>query len=168
MGAKAAAAVLVVVSVLAWTWRHPTAFPEVAPEVSVSSDRWLVGEPLFVGMTQPFRQGDKAITLHEAEANIVTDTADATVSFGICTLKSDSGGTISSGRAQDIAELCATWGPIGGHRLTSDAASPAQLLMKVTPRQPGTVEIAGAALTYSQGWQRGAQDIGEHLRLLAR
>lgn len=168
VGALAAVTVLATVSVLAWTWRHPTAFPEVASDVSVSSDRWLVGEPLFVGMTFPFTQGEKAVTLHGAEANLVANTADAIVSFGICALKPDADGSISSGRAQDIAELCTTWGPIDEHRLTSDTAPLLQLLMKVTPRQGGTVEIAGAKLTYSQGWQRGAQNIGEHLRLRAR
>lgn len=161
-------AVLSTLSVLAWTRRHPTAFPEVSTEVSAGSDRWLVGEPLFVGMTYPFTQGEKAVTLHEAEANVVTSTADATISFGICTRKPDGSGTISSVRAQDIAELCTTWVPIDEHRLTSDAAPLMQLLMKVTPRERGTIEIAGAKVTYSRGWQRGAQDIGEHLRLRAR
>lgn len=166
VGALAALAVLTTTSVLAWTWRHPTAFRAVDPEVSVSDDRWPVGEPLFVGMTHTFAHDEKAVTLHEAEANLVTNTADATVWFGVCTLKPDADAAISSVR--DITDFCATWEPVDENQLTFAPARFAQLLMKVTPRQRGVVEIAGAKVTYSQRWQRGTQNIGEHLRLRAR
>jgi hypothetical protein len=122
---------------------------------------------MFVGMTYPFHRGEATVTLHEAEARVVTNTADATISFGVCTLK-PKGGSIASVIAPDISKFCDSWVSIDGQRLTSDATSFKQLLMKVTPRQRGDVEIAGAAVTYSLGWQRGTQDIGEHLRLHVR
>ncbi len=133
MGAVAAVAVLAMVSVLAWVWRHPTAFPEVAPGVSTGNDRWPVGQDL-----------------------------------GICTLRPQPRSAIGSGRAADISEECETWVSIDDQRLTSDAEPGQQLLMKVAPRQRGIVEVAGAVVTYSHGWQRGSQTIGEHLRLNVR
>ncbi|MGZ4448403.1 MAG: hypothetical protein ACXVW4_01305 [Nocardioides sp.] len=159
-------AALAVLVPLAWTWRHPTAFPPLPDGVSVSNDRWVVGEPLFVGMTYPFTHGEEAVTLHGAEVGPMSNTADATVSFGICTLK-PGGAAIGSVGAQGVAELCARWAPVDGYRLTSETGPRAQLLMKVTPRRSGTVEIAGTRLTYSQEWRTGTQDVGEHLLLNA-
>lgn len=163
-GVVAAVAVLVAVVAVTWLWRHPTAFPEVPREVSSSSDQWPVGQPMYVGMTYPFHHREATVTLREAEAKILTNTANATVSFGVCTLNPHEAG-IASVAAPDISRFCESWVSIDGQQLTSDAHSLKQLLMKVTPRQPGDVEIAGAAVTYSQGWQRGTQDIGEHVRL---
>ncbi|CAN5144047.1 hypothetical protein BH09ACT12_BH09ACT12_08180 [soil metagenome] len=157
-------ALLTGVSVVAWTWRHPTAFGDAPSEVSTSADTWHVDEAIFVGMTYPVAEGSVPVTLHEAEANVVTNTADATITFGICTLTPDKG-TIGSVRAKGFSTLCTSWLPVADHRLASSTDQPEQLLMKVTPHQPGSVEIAGAAVTYSDGWQRGAQDIGEYLSL---
>jgi hypothetical protein len=162
--AIAGGAVLAAASTIAWVWRHPTAFPTVPTEVSASNDQWPVGQTIYVGMTYPFHRGEAAVTIHAAEANVVENTADATVSFGMCGLKPN-GGAIGSVRTSDILKYCETWESIDGQRLTSDIGSLEQLLMKVTPRQRGNVEIAGATVTYSQDWQDGTQDIGEHLLL---
>ncbi len=153
-------------ALVAWTWRHPTAFPPVAAEISTGSEDWPVDEALFVGMTYPFTRGEDTVTLQEVEANVVTNTADATVSFSICTLTGD--GAIGSVSAADVEDLCSSLLPVADHRLTSDADPSEQLLIEITPRRAGTIEIAGASLTYGQGWQRGSQDVGERIRLIVR
>jgi hypothetical protein len=45
--------------------------------------------------------------------------------------------------------------------------SPDQLVMTVTPHQPGIVLVKGLHVTYSHGWQRGPEDIGMSIRLRA-
>ena len=147
-----------------WFWRHPGAFEPVPDGVSVSSDSWD-GRTMYVAMTHDrLMTPHEVVTLHHVEANVVKNTAQARVEFYICVL--DPGvGSVSSVLGDLIKQLCGTLEPVQESALEIGSDPMQQLIMAVTATQPGEVEIDGAAVTYSRGWQSGTQDVGEHIVL---
>lgn len=137
--------------------------------VSLSSDTWD-GRTMYVGMThERVTTPQEVVTLHHVEANVVKNTAQARVEFYICVIDPRSGvGSVGSANEAIIKQACGTLQPVDESAFEIGADPRQQLIMAVTASQPGEVEITGAAVTYSRGWQRGTQDIGEHLLLLTR
>jgi len=152
-----------------WVWRHPDAFETVPAVVSMSSDSWD-GHTLFVGMThERLATPRETLTLHSVKANIEKNTARATVEFYICEIDPESRfGSVGAVDEAEVKKGCSALSPVRESHYEIGAQPRQQLVMAVTATQQGEVVIAGAALTYSRGWQRGTQDIGEHVVLRTR
>ena len=155
--------VVVALAVVAWVWRHPTTLPDAAPVVSLTSDRLQVNESIYIGMTFDGAYRDSGLTLHGAQPNTVSNTAKASVTFGVCTIDTASGQVSISSVNGSIEDDCSDWTVLGEEPVALGAGQ--QLLMEVTPTKRGAVEIAGADVRYTDGWQTGDQDTGEYLLL---
>jgi len=145
---------------LGWTWRHPTAFSEPGG-FGHAADHYAVGEAFYADLiTAPWGASGE-VHIDSVEPHVVTNTADAEVDFYVCRLADAADGRLGNG-GQDLAdEFCGQLLPAeGGVGLQLDRDARQQLLVKVTLREPGTVRVAGADVTYSDGWQHGTQDTG--------
>ena len=98
------------------------------------------------------------ITVHSAVARISENTADADIELVLCRHSGDGTDIIGSIMAEDVSSYCLEELPIGGAH--ESFPSTAQLLFRITPRQPGTVQIEGIDLTYRDGIRRGTVHTG--------
>lgn len=183
-------ALTLVVGIAAYQWwrHHPDAFAETTDEVDATF--YLeVGEEMYLGMTFTQSGPPVSVTVHSARPRVVRDTADSTLELTVCTLyppgfspkdgalasvnEGDPGDvhltpTVVIATAQDrIRELCSDRYAIDDEPFllaSREFAEPGQqILMLISGSKPGSVEIAGIDLDYSQGRQRGTRQIGEHL-----
>lgn len=143
---SAVLAVLVGTIALGWAWRHPTVLTPAGGGVSVSSDRWVVDRPFYVGVTYPSEHPEGGITVHAAEPNTTVDTAAAEISVGVCTT-APAMPVIGSLSVPSVDEICSRWEPLEGESISLDA---------------------GVDLDYTHGWRTGIQRVGEHLLLEVR
>lgn len=166
---------LVAGGIWAWQWHaHPTALD--GPGSSFRSVPRPVDQPFYSAVTSPGIGDGPVLTLHDARPRIVGDTAASEIEYLRCTvpatIRPTADGTITSigtGGEAMMREMCLDPVPLhDGLRLDLSADAGQQLVMRVTPTQPGKVRIRGTDLTYSDGWQRGTQVVGEHLTLPAR
>lgn len=151
--AAAAVLSLVVLGVLGWQWRHPHAFPGAGNAVGFNAGQ--PGTPVFFGVTYPEDGTDVAVTIHDADVEVVGAGADATVV--VCTLGPQDARSVGV-VAGDVSDYCTSLVPAAGAEL--DVGGRHQVLLEVVPDEPGTLRIDGVDLLYSQGWQRGWQRIG--------
>jgi hypothetical protein len=117
--------------------------------------------PLTYDMVQrSIHEDPETITLNAVRARVLTNTADALITFAVCQRSSEPF-MAADGTA---ARSCETVTDVSGQRvrLTPDATT--TITMTVTPRRAGRVVIRGMAVTYARGadhlWQRGTQATG--------
>ncbi|MDP3967067.1 MAG: hypothetical protein Q8Q02_02205 [Nocardioides sp.] len=155
-------------ALLGWTWRHPTAFPEAGGWGS-THDRARPGVPLYVGMTYPEDDAHGSMTVEKVRANVVSDSADATIDFYVCTVDGSEGiGAIGSAMGDDIDDYCLSLVPAEGVEVDLDAVPMEQVVMEVAIGRPGVVRIEGMDLTYRLGWQTGTQRTGGFVELAGK
>ncbi|MDP3892242.1 hypothetical protein [Nocardioides sp.] len=158
-------AVLAGMVALGWVWRHPTAFGE-AGGWGVSNSSWPLGTTLYVGMTYEPPEATGEVVVRSAQPRVPLDSADSGIAFFVCTVDSSAGvGAVGTVGESDIQEECSSLRPAEGASLTLNATPREQLVMAVTPHQRGRLTVRGVDLTYSHGWQRGAQLIGGEVEL---
>lgn len=160
LGVVLAAAALAIAT---WWWRHPTLFLPTGG--TIGSERVPIGRPIHVGVVG-LRAGDSAtVTIDQVVAQVSQNSADASISFSVC---SDPDGVpigIANGR---LDRWCGQIDPVEKAELTTGEGHFDQVVITIVPARAGAVEIDGVELTYSYGWQRGSQLTGPHLRLVAR
>jgi hypothetical protein len=124
-----------------------------------------VGRPVHVGMTwESLDIEPRTATLHDASARVVRNTAEAKISFSLCRAEKEPIGS-ASGR---LERWCTQVLPIDDTEMTLNADPPDIVLMTIRPTQPGVVRVRGMDLTYTDGWQRGAEHIGSLVVVRAR
>ena len=152
---------------LLWQWRSPEVFDEGFGLLYEDKD-WPVGEPIYLGITQEPHGARGSIEIHGAEPDIVQDNAGVRIDYLLCVVEPSSGvGSIGSVTSTDIDEQCSSLTPVEGQDMELNADPRQQVVVSVTATQPGTVEIGGTELSYSYGWRRGSQFLGEGLVLTA-
>jgi hypothetical protein len=158
-----AAALVLVLGFLAWDWRtSPDTFRGYGNAMRIPL---AVGQPVHVGLTwESLDIEPRTATLHEAGARIVRNTADAEVSFSLCRAEKDPIGAVR-GR---LARWCSEVLPIDDTQMTLNADPRDIVLMTIRPTKPGVVRVRGADLTYTDGWQRGAEHVGALVIVRAR
>jgi len=140
--------------------RQPTAFHNAGGGVIGVENRGL-DDPLYVGMSYEQDDAEGTITIQSARANVVQDSADADVTFYVCSIAPLAGvGAIGSSNEEDMHELCSSLVPAEGATLRLHAIPMQQVVMAITLRRPGLVRVDGMDLDYTLGWQAGTQRIG--------
>jgi hypothetical protein len=102
----------------------------------------------------------ETITLNGVRARVVTNTADALISYAVCQ-RSGEPFMAADGAA---ARSCEIVDDVAGRRVSLTPAATTTITMTVTPRRAGRVVIRGMDVTYARGsdhlWQRGTQATG--------
>jgi len=150
-------------SLLGWTWRHPTLFE--ADALAYGFEQRPVGQRVYVGMTPAVVSAPGPVTLEDIRPVLRTNTAEAEIAFFVCTLD-PTRGIGSVGAVRSLGRACSGVTPVrAGTTFDADAsASPRQqVVMAIEPTAPGLVVIDGMKVTYAAGWQRGSQWIGPHV-----
>ncbi len=161
--ARAVVGVVAVASVAGLGWAgwerdHPTAF--VDNGASVGMDPLPAGKTLYFGVTWPGNP-DHDVVLESAHPRVTTDSAASDVEVVACVAGGLEGTPIGTAFDSHLDRYCSKVLPIWPDepdvRLSS--ARHDQLLIRVTPRRPGRVEIAGVDVVYRDGWQQGHQKV---------
>ncbi len=148
---------------LQW-WSHPTVFGGWGNGFSQTQtvDKMHV---LHVAMTFLSVSGpERVVTIHDAEALVVTNTAKARISFSVCTPKNDE--DIIGAADESLSIYCSEVRPIGSGAvpMTHGPDAKEYILMTLVPTRVGVVRVRYMDLTYSLGsdrlWQRGTESTG--------
>jgi hypothetical protein len=138
-------------------WTRPTAFNVLGNGLETRQTTHNL-HPVTFDMVE--RSIDEAISLHDISARVVTNTADASISFAVCqrdgrTFMAANGTASRSCRSVTNAEARRV-------HLTPDGAT--TITMTVTPHVAGRVVIAGMDVDYRRGanhlWQHGLETTG--------
>jgi hypothetical protein len=149
-----ALSVLIVVSLLVLAWA--AAWSQRTPEVLDMRSSALSVEPgpgrgpFHFAVVPPATSGIVAdVSLVELRPVVVRNTADATISFVVC-----------SARAGKTEGLGAVVGPLDEWCTRTRAAKDTRLrvageyvVMTIAPEQAGTVRVSAVEVTYRNGWQ---------------
>jgi hypothetical protein len=159
-------ALVVTAAIAGWRYRHPTVFAPAMSGLDVGG-RVAVGTPAYVGMTYPHAGSRQAVSVHldGASPRIETNSAEATVTFLVCTLAPNAGvGAIGSALGSSIHTYCSHLVPVSNAHMTVRPALSDQIVMRIVAHAPGVVQVDGLDLHYSAGWQHGWQWVGETSR----
>lgn len=159
------AATLLVLGLLAaagWSsWRsHPNAFFGVYGDYGNGGRYKLSQGPFRSEIAQPLVESG-TVRIDEAEPVVVTNTADARITFSVCTTKPGAG--ISFGGAmRNMTRYCSDVVPLEeGFTLPLGQNAGYQVTMNIDPAHAGTVQVRGVRLTYQHGNQYGTQVVGK-------
>jgi hypothetical protein len=151
-GAKPLVAIAVAAAlVLAGGWwsSHPSRFRPVGNQVGAHAS---IGQPvLFSTDLVPSSE----VTLRQAHARVLADTADATIRMVLCVDASSSAAVRESAK-----EHCDRVLPISGARLSPHLGSDRQVMVEVTLRRRGKVVLDGFDVTYRTGLRLGSESAG--------
>lgn len=153
--------------VVGWrSWRNPGVFYTVPDSVS-SGGAFAVGTPISWGMSYAHKGVDPpGVSIISATPNVLVNTANATIVVRVCTIDRSAGiGAIGS--VHNLHTWCSRLAPPAGATMRLGNYAD-QLVVTVVSSRPGTVLVKGLHVTYSHGWKRGPEDIGEFVRLRAR
>jgi hypothetical protein len=141
-------------------WTRPSTFTELGNAFSMKQAASDLHPVTFDMVQRSVHEGPETITVDEVRARIVTNTADALITFAVCQ-RNDEPFMSADGTA---ARSCDTVTDVADRqvRLTADATT--TITMTVTPRRAGRVWIRGMDVSYARGpyhlWQRGSQATG--------
>ena len=102
------------------------------------------------------------VTFTAMTPHLVKNTSDATVEMLVCQRNGSNTGIGDSYR-EGLADSCASVTPFTSPMTVNLGFMTAQVLVAVTPHQPGVVRISGFDVAYSQGIRRSAQHVGGDL-----
>lgn len=165
-------ALVLAASIVTWKWRHPDVSFRygygIAMTRSVGSTVWTT----LADSDEP--GGGSAITFTSLEPIFKKDGTRATVEYIICeldpaTLEEDRVGAFGYGLTTRYVErYCTSTRPAEGAALILRTNIRQELLVGITPTQPGRTVITGHHVTYRVGWQHGSGDIDVTTRLTTR
>ena len=147
-------------------WTKPTTFGGVGNEFGFKQTTETL-HPVTIDMVQRSAHADaETITVHDVSPRIITNTADALITFAVCRRSGDSLFMAADGLAK---RSCETLTEVEGQqvRLTGDAIT--TITMTVAPRRHGRVVIRGMEVDHTRGpdrlWQRGREATGPVVKL---
>ncbi len=86
----------------------------------------------------------------------VPEGTEADFDYLLCTVNPGQGG-VGLAFEEDLADSCASVDPVKGADMTLGEQ---QLLLAITPTQPGRVLVHGLDVKYTDGWRTGTQHVG--------
>jgi hypothetical protein len=147
-------------------WTKPTAFGGVGNGFGFKQTAETM-HPVTIDMVQrSAHAAAETITVNDVSPRIIANTADAVITFAVCSRSGDAPFMSADGLAK---RSCETLTEVEGQqvRLTGDATT--TITMTVTPRRHGRVVIRGMEVDYSRGsghlWQRGSEATGPVVKL---
>jgi hypothetical protein len=157
-------ATVIVLGLLAaagWWWSswksHPAAFRDYREDLGYAGGEYELSQgPYRIQVADPLVRSGIA-RIDEVEPVVVTNTADARITFSVCTLK-PRGGESFGGAMEDMTRFCSEVIPLEeGHVLPLGHHTGQQVTMNIDPAHAGTVQVAGVRVTYKHGMQYGTQ-----------
>ncbi len=147
-------------AVLAYSqwWTKPTTFTGVGNGFGFKQTTETL-HPVTVDMVQrSVHDGAETVTLNQLSPRVVTNTADARISFAVCE------GTRFMSADGPASGACETVTAVEGHQVRLTGGGPVTITMTVTPQHAGRVVIDGMEVDYTRGsdhlWQHGSQATG--------
>jgi hypothetical protein len=154
----------------AWWWRHPSRTFDsgygIAMKKPVGATSWTPLEP--GGKAQP---GEIVIT--SIKPQMSTDGAAAVVKYVICdldpaTLTAEGVSGFGYGAPdKELTRYCTRVVPAEGASMRLGTTPAEELLVGVTPTQPGRTVIRSHRIEFTEGWQRGSANIHAEVVILA-
>jgi hypothetical protein len=163
--------VILAVGWAAWWLTHPNVLFPLGNGVGT---KMVVGETNAYGTTIITDRGHDGngsqpvtITIHRVTPVVTENTANANVSVVLC--EGPQAGSVGAVTAADVAQLCQTTTPVADEsKFSFNYLKGQQLIVLITPRQPGVVVIHGFQVTYQDGLRRGTQLTGVNIKVHAR
>jgi hypothetical protein len=147
-------------------WTKPTTFGGVGNGFGFKQTTETM-HPVTVDMVQRSAHADaETITVNDVSPRVISNTADALITFAVCRRSEDSPFMSADGLAK---RSCETLTEVEGQqvRLTGDATT--TITMTVVPRRHGRVVIRGMEVDYTRGsghlWQRGSEATGPVVKM---
>jgi hypothetical protein len=141
-------------------WTKPSTFTAVGNGFSMRQTAPDLHPVTFDMVQRSIHEDPETITLNGVRARVVTNTADALISYAVCQ-RSGEPFMAADGAA---ARSCEIVDDVAGRRVSLTPAATTTITMTVTPRRAGRVVIRGMDVTYARGsdhlWQRGTQATG--------
>lgn len=149
-------------------WTNPTAFTSVGNAFGFKQTTETM-HPVTVDMVQRSVHADtETITLNHVSARVVTNTADARITFAVCQRE----GTPFMSANGPATRSCETVTEVEGQQVRLTAGATATITMTVAPQRRGRVVIGGMEVDYTRGadhlWQRGSQATGPVVKVQVR
>ena len=157
-----AIALVVGISALAWEWRHPDVSFEYGYGIGIKRD---VGDTVWTTLGDSDRPGSSPITFTSLKPIFKNNGAAVTVEYIICeldpvALEEEGVGGFGYGLpTRYVNRYCKSTRPAKGADFTLGSSTRQELLVGITPTQPGRTAISGHHVSYRAGWQRGSSDI---------
>lgn len=146
-------------------WTKPSTFGEVGNEFGMKQSAPDLHPITFDMVERSIQEDPESITLNGVRARVVSNTADAHITFAVCQ-RSGEPFMAADGAA---ARSCETVTDVPGRQVRLTPAATTTITMTVTPRRAGRVVIRGMDVTYTRGsdhlWQRGTQATGPVVRV---
>lgn len=139
-----------VVAAAAWWWMHPRAFDSYGGQVGAPVEP---GGTANVNLNVP-RQ-DLDVTIRSISVDVAENTSDAEIDLVLCSHPAAPDAVLGAGFGDLGRADCSSVRPAVGVRSVDWRRE--SLIVRVTPRQAGTVRITGAWVRYSRDWRHGWQ-----------
>jgi hypothetical protein len=144
-------------------WSKPTTFTAVGNGFGFTQTTETL-HPVTVDMVQrSVHDGAETVTVNQLSARVVTNTADARISFAVCK------GTRFMSADGSASGACKTVTAAEGQTVRLTGGGPETITMTVTPQHAGRVVINGMEVDYTRGsgdwWQHGSQATGPVVKM---
>lgn len=141
-----------------WWLTHADAVPNtVGNEIGVTlavGEGMLLDAGIYSQQVLDDPNDTVSITVVAASPNVVENTAEADVELVLCQHSGDGQDILGTAAASDIDAACTALLPVEGTTFASPTE--AQLLVRITPHQAGTVRVEGIDLSYREGIRRAS------------
>lgn len=164
-------AVVLVLAATTWAWRHPDRSFDAGYGIGVKR---AVGQRVWTTLESGQDATPGEITIRDIVPRITDDGAAVVVEYAICdldpaTLAVDGVSGFGFGLGDgDLDRYCRRVLPARGASLQLGTEPGRDLLVGVTASRAGRTVIRSHHITFSEGWQRGGDDIFVGLVLNAR
>ena len=152
--------VLGLLAAVGWSWRsHPTAFYPYHEELDddPGSTYELSQGPYRIEVAEPGARSGTA-RIDEVEPVVVTNTADARITFSVCTKVTHRAFLSFTGAMEDMTRYCSKVVPLEeGYVRPLGKDTGYLVMMSIDPAHAGTVRVDGVRVTYKYGMQYGTQ-----------
>ena len=145
-----------------WVWRHPDRSFDNGYGVKLKR---AVGKTLWTPLEEGHFAAPGKIVIESIEPRIGRDGAAVVVEYAICDLDPATladegvGGSPFGGWDRDLGRYCTRLVPAEGASMRLGTDPGRELLVGVTPTRPGRTVIRSHRIEFSEGWQKGSDDI---------
>jgi hypothetical protein len=164
---KRLAASLIVVGILVagvvayqmW-WSEPNAFNALGNGMSTTQ---RVNDLQTLNVDVGVAQSAETVSLRDVEGVVFQNTADAEIEFVICRWKPGLDARLGADRGS-LNGYCASTTPASTQKVNLDATAPRaeSIILRITPKKAGRIELHGINIEYQRGWRHLWQTGTEH------
>lgn len=154
---------------LMW-WSQPTAFDARGNAITVTAQ---VADPQTWNLDVGESVSDEIVTLRSIEPVVVQNSADADIELVVCRWKPGLDARLGADTGS-LSKYCSDTSPVPGRAFNLDSTDPQaeSIIIRVTPKQRGRVEVAGVKVDYRRGWrhlwQTGTEHTGPDVAITAK